>query len=141
MRVRAFYDARNVSIVAVTGVAGYLGRRVLDLLEADDGVQRVIGIDSEEPIAGSPKLEFHLLDVRDARVGKIFVGVDCVVHLAFQHDPIREQHILNGAPLAQELRVGDDIEVGENLPISDFGFRISDWGGVLRFFRSLKLRI
>ena len=91
MRVRAFYDARNVSIVAVTGVAGYLGRRVLDLLEADDGVQRVIGIDSEEPIAGSPKLEFHLLDVRDARVGKIFVGVDCVVHLAFQHDPIRDE--------------------------------------------------
>ncbi|TMK54743.1 MAG: NAD-dependent epimerase/dehydratase family protein, partial [Actinobacteria bacterium] len=91
MRVRAFYDAHNVSVVAVTGVTGYLGRRVLDLLESDDGVQRVIGIDSEEPVAGSPKLEFHLLDVRDARLGKIFVGVDCVVHLAFQHDPIRDE--------------------------------------------------
>src|SRR5439155_10514770 len=81
----------SVSVIAVTGVAGYLGRRVIELLESDDAVQRVIGIDSEEPIAGSPKLEFHLLDVRDARLGKIFVGVDIVVHLAFQHDPIRDE--------------------------------------------------
>ncbi|HJT37961.1 MAG TPA: SDR family oxidoreductase [Actinomycetota bacterium] len=80
-----------MSVIAVTGVAGYLGRRVLELLESDDDVQRVVGADSEEPIAGSPKLEFHLLDVRDARLGKIFVGVDCVVHLAFQHDPIRDE--------------------------------------------------
>lgn len=75
----------------MTGVAGYLGRRVLGLLEEDPAVTRVIGVDLEEPVAGSPKLEFHQMDVRDARLGKTLVGVDTVVHLAFQHDPIRDE--------------------------------------------------
>ncbi|MGZ4144843.1 MAG: SDR family oxidoreductase [Actinomycetota bacterium] len=77
--------------VAVTGLAGYLGQRVLGRLESDTAVERVIGVDVEEPPTGSPKLEFHQMDVRDARLGKTFVGVDTVVHLAFQHDPIRDE--------------------------------------------------
>src|SRR5579864_1587544 len=35
----------SVSVIAVTGVAGYLGRRVIELLESDESVQRVIGVD------------------------------------------------------------------------------------------------
>jgi nucleoside-diphosphate-sugar epimerase len=31
------------------------------------------------------------MDVRDARLAKLFVGVDSVVHLAFQQDPIRDE--------------------------------------------------
>jgi nucleoside-diphosphate-sugar epimerase len=80
-----------VSTVAITGIAGYLGQRVLARLEGDDDVERVVGIDVEEPAGGTPKLEFHQLDVRDARLGKVLVGVDVVVHLAFQHDPIRDE--------------------------------------------------
>jgi nucleoside-diphosphate-sugar epimerase len=81
----------NVTTVAVTGIAGYLGQRVLARLESDSGVDRVVGIDVDEPAGGMPKLEFHQLDVRDARLGKVLVGVDYVVHLAFQHDPIRDE--------------------------------------------------
>jgi nucleoside-diphosphate-sugar epimerase len=81
----------SVSVVAVTGIAGYLGQRVLARLEASPDVTRVIGVDLEDPIQGTPKLEFHQVDARDARLGKIFVGVDTVVHLAFQHDPIRDE--------------------------------------------------
>jgi len=80
-----------VSVVAVTGAGGYIAQRLLARLEADAEVTRVVGIDVAEPVAGSPKLDFHQLDVRDARLAKIFVGVDAVIHLAFQHDPIRDE--------------------------------------------------
>ena len=75
--------------VAITGIAGYLGQRLLARLE-DAGATRVIGIDIHEP-PGSPIVEFHQADVRDARVGKALVGADALVHLAFQHDPIRDE--------------------------------------------------
>jgi nucleoside-diphosphate-sugar epimerase len=78
-----------MSVVAVTGVAGYLGQRLLARLESA-GVRRVIGVDVHEP-PGSPIVEFHQIDVRDARIGKAIVGADVVVHLAFQHDPIRDE--------------------------------------------------
>jgi nucleoside-diphosphate-sugar epimerase len=83
--------AEGVSAVAVTGVAGYLGRRLLSLFDADQRVERVVGIDIAEPLVVSPKLEFHQMDVRDARLAKILPGVDAVVHLAFQVDPIRDE--------------------------------------------------
>ena len=78
-------------VVGVTGVSGYLGRRLLGLLDADPGVVRVVGIDVAEPIAGSPKLEFHQMDVRDVRLAKVLPSVDTLVHLAFQVDPIRDE--------------------------------------------------
>jgi len=78
-------------VVAVTGVAGYLGGRLLSLFDDDRRVERVIGIDGSEPATGSPKLEFHQMDVRDARLAKTFPGVDTVVHLAFVVDPLRDE--------------------------------------------------
>ena len=81
----------NAQVVAVTGVSGYLGRRLVRLLDDDPTVERIVGLDIAEPDVGSPKLEFHQIDVRDARVVKVLPGVDVVVHLAWQLDPIREQ--------------------------------------------------
>ena len=81
----------NAHVVAITGVSGYLGRRLLALLDADPDVERVVGIDIAEPHAGSPKLDFHQVDVRDARLVKVLPGVDVLVHLAFQVDPIRDE--------------------------------------------------
>ena len=84
-------ETDRAQVVAVTGVSGYLGRRLLGLLDADQSVERVVGIDVAEPLAGSPKLEFHQIDVRDARLVKVLPGVDVLVHLAFQFDPIRDE--------------------------------------------------
>ncbi len=81
----------NGQVVAVTGVSGYLGRRLLNLLDGDPSVARVVGLDVAEPEVGSPKLEFHQIDVRDARLVKVLPGVDVVVHLAWQFDPIRDE--------------------------------------------------
>lgn len=77
--------------IAVTGVAGYLGQRLLALLDAEPDVARVVGVDVAEPVVVSPKLEFHQMDVRDARLGKVLAAVDAVVHLAFVLNPIRDE--------------------------------------------------
>ena len=79
-----------MSVVAVTGISGYMGTRLLALLDADPAVDRVVGIDLVALGAGSPKLDFHQIDIRDARLAKTLPGVDVLVHLAFQLDPIRD---------------------------------------------------
>lgn len=80
-----------MSVVAITGVAGYLGQRLLGLLGGDDAVDRIIGLDAAEPSLVSPKLEFHHTDVRDPRLPKILAGADVLVHLAWVVDPIRDE--------------------------------------------------
>lgn len=71
-------------IVAVTGLAGYVGRSLWPYLEQDPGIERVIGIDQRPwPGVRSDKLTFHQLDVRDGRLADALAGADVVVHLAF----------------------------------------------------------
>lgn len=98
-------NERNV--VAVTGVAGHLGRLLVDRLADDPSVERVVGIDVEEPASGSPKLEFHKMDVGDARLVKILPGVDTLVHLAFVVDPMRDEERM------REINVGGTQNVLE----------------------------
>jgi nucleoside-diphosphate-sugar epimerase len=77
--------------VAVTGIAGYLGERLLALMDADPEVDRVVGIDVAEPMLGSPKLDFHQMDVRDNRLGKVLAGADVLAHLAFAFNPMHDE--------------------------------------------------
>jgi len=79
-------DATN-RVVAVTGIAGCLGSRLMRLLDDDPTVVRVVGIDVAEPDPGSPKLEYHQMDVRDARLAKLLPDVDALVHCAFVSEP------------------------------------------------------
>ncbi len=73
--------------VAVTGPTGTFGMGLLPLLEADDRIERVVGIARRpfDPAAhGWSKLEYRRGDVRDsAALREAFRGADVVVHLAF----------------------------------------------------------
>ena len=77
--------------VAVTGVAGYVGSRLVRSLCADDRVGRVLGFDLRAPAFRSDKLVFDTLDIRDRRLASRMRGVDALVHLAFVMDPIRDE--------------------------------------------------
>lgn len=73
--------------VAVTGPTGTFGLSLLPLLQADDDVDRVIGI-ARRPFdpagRGWTKLDYRRGDVRDAdALRAAFEGADVVVHLAF----------------------------------------------------------
>ena len=81
-----------MTTVAVTGVGGLVGRRLVAELDRRDDVQRIVGVDVRAP-AGltTPKLAFRVGDVRDPALAQALAGVDVVVHLAFQMDPLRDE--------------------------------------------------
>ena len=69
-------------VAVVTGVSRYLGGKVADLLAADPGVDRVIGVDVVPP-AAPLSAEFVRADIRNPVLGRILddAGVDTVVHM------------------------------------------------------------
>ena len=73
--------------VAVTGPTGTLGHGLMGLLEADDRIERVIGVGRRpfDPAReGWTKMDYRRGDVRDPRaLRRVFAGADVVVHLAF----------------------------------------------------------
>jgi nucleoside-diphosphate-sugar epimerase len=72
-------------------VSGYLGQRLFAVLNADPAIERIVGIDLEDPGLTSPKLEFLRLDVRDPDLAKALTGTDALVHLAYALDPMRDE--------------------------------------------------
>jgi nucleoside-diphosphate-sugar epimerase len=82
----------RMTTVAITGVGGLLGRALTTELTRRGVADRIIGLDVADPHlpAGAGDLELRILDVRDPRVVDALDGVDVLVHLAFQMDPIRD---------------------------------------------------
>ena len=78
--------------VAITGIGGYLGGRLLNRLEQEGEVERIIGLDVREPSAASSKLKFYRQDVRKP-FADIFADnqIDTALHLAFQVTPIHDE--------------------------------------------------
>ena len=77
--------------VAITGVSGYLGSRLLQELESDTRVGRVVGFDRRSPQVSSSKLVFDEIDIRNTGLEARLSGVDVLVHLAFIMDPIKDE--------------------------------------------------
>src|SRR5262245_53662919 len=73
--------------VAVTGPTGTFGFGLLPLLQADERIERVVGIARRpfDPLEhGWTKLQYERGDVRDPQaLESAFAGADVVVHLAF----------------------------------------------------------
>jgi nucleoside-diphosphate-sugar epimerase len=85
-----------MATVAVTGVGGLVGRRLVAELDRDDAVDRIVGIDVRAPEGlTSPKLAFTVGDVRDPGIAEALDGVDALVHLAFQMDPSHDEAMMH----------------------------------------------
>ena len=84
----------ELSTVAVTGAAGYLGGRLIRELCADDSVGKVLGFDVKVPEISDPKFVFDSIDVRDPAIEARLTGVDVLVHLAFIMEPIRDEVVM-----------------------------------------------
>ncbi len=78
--------------VAVTGASGLLGRNLVQRLEADDDVERIVALDVTEPPVTAEKMVFHRHDVREP-MDHIFRDerVTEAVHLAFVVDPAHDR--------------------------------------------------
>lgn len=80
--------------VAVTGVAGFLGQRLLPGLEAESDVARIVGLDVREPPRRSPRLVLHRVDIAGHDLKPLLEGVDVLVHLAAVTDPIADEPLM-----------------------------------------------
>lgn len=84
--------------VAVTGIAGHLGGKLLQRLDQEKDVERIVGVDIREPKYTSSKLKFYRHDVGDP-FGTVFAEneIDCAIHLAFAiipgHDAEKSRRI------------------------------------------------
>jgi nucleoside-diphosphate-sugar epimerase len=77
--------------IAITGVSGYIGGRLVEHLQADDRVERILGFDLHPPAVEASKLVFDEIDIRSPALAARLTGVDAVVHLAFIMDPIQDE--------------------------------------------------
>lgn len=82
--------------VAVTGISGYLGKKLWRMLEKDPGIEKIVGIDLKEPGGTSDKLKFFRMDINDPSLRELLAqeGVDTGVHLAFIVDPIHDSELM-----------------------------------------------
>ena len=71
-----------MTTVAVTGCSGYIGRKVCGVLEKDESVSRVVGVDVRDPAFSTRNLEFYRMDVRSPDVAAALDGCSAIVHLA-----------------------------------------------------------
>jgi len=70
--------------VLLTGMGGELGTRVTNLLEADDRIEAIVGVDIDPPRGRIPRAEFHRVDLRDRpRIVDVVRALEptAVVHL------------------------------------------------------------
>ena len=105
--------------VAVTGVSGNVGQRVLRLLDADPTVDRVVGIDARDPRFRPHKLSFRRLDLASADLVPVVAGADAVVHLAWVFGPPRDEELLARVNLAGTRRL---LEAATTAGVKSFVF-------------------
>lgn len=95
--------------VAITGVGGLIGRRLVGELEQDPQVGRIVGLDVRAPEGlASRKLEFRQADVRDSGLARHLRDVDVLVHLAFQMDPIADEDTMRSINVDGTANVFDN---------------------------------
>jgi nucleoside-diphosphate-sugar epimerase len=100
-------DATSTTAVAITGVSGFLGQRLLPLLDAGDHVERIVGLDVRDPARRARKLEFHRVDVGGTDLSPFLRGVDTIVHLAAIVGPIPDAALFSRVNVESTRRVLD----------------------------------
>ena len=108
----------------ITGGSGYIGSRLVAHLSRRNETEQIVVADLRPPRDAKPKAVFRELDVRDrAAVRTLFEAerADCVVHLAFLLNPIRDEAEMydvdvNGTQ--NVLEAASDAGVGQMLVTS-----------------------
>ena len=81
----------------ITGGAGYIGGRLIDELSERDATELIVIVDVNPPKRQWPKTQFVKGDVRDRKSIQGLLEthkIDCLVHLAFILNPIRDEAMM-----------------------------------------------
>lgn len=81
--------------ILVTGAAGYIGNKLIEVLSKKEWVETIIGTDIKEPPQKHPKYKFDIRDVRRS-MDDIFTAenIDTVVHTAYVLPPIHDASLM-----------------------------------------------
>jgi nucleoside-diphosphate-sugar epimerase len=71
----------RMTTVAVTDTSRPVGRALLERLDGDPGVERVVALDTRAPPMPVAKLDFRPVDLRDRVLDVKLAGVDVIAHL------------------------------------------------------------
>jgi UDP-glucose 4-epimerase len=82
---------KSPRVLGVTGASGYIAGKLIQLLCAEEWVDRVLGFDVVEPDFSHPKFVFDHVDVRNPALESRLKGTEAVVHLAFIMEPIKDE--------------------------------------------------
>lgn len=77
--------------ILITGVSRFLGLRLAKRLEADEGVEALVGVDLEEPPVRIRGLEFVRADIRSPMIARVLetMKIDTLVHTNIASTPGR----------------------------------------------------
>ena len=81
----------------ITGGSGYIGSRLVDLLERRDDTEKIVICDLAPPKGYRPRTEFERVDVRDREAVRSVldrVRPDVLVHLAFILNPSHDEQFM-----------------------------------------------
>jgi UDP-glucose 4-epimerase len=80
-----------MSVVLVSGVSRHLGSSFARILDADPGIERVVGVDVVPPRADIGGAEFVRADIRNPIIAKVIAaaGADIVVHMGVISTPLQ----------------------------------------------------
>jgi UDP-glucose 4-epimerase len=105
----------------ITGGSGYIGSRLVDLLERRDDTEKIVICDVAPPKGYRPHTEYERLDVRDRQAVRSVlerVRPDVLVHLAFILNPSHDEELaynvdVNGTH--NVLEAADEVGTGQVL--------------------------
>ncbi len=95
--------------IAITGVSGYLGRRLVETLLEREETESLVGIDIRPPGLKDKKLFFYEMDVRDRGISDVFRKheVDTLFHLAFIVTPVHDIKLMHDVDINGTMNVLD----------------------------------
>ena len=94
--------------IAITGVSGYIGSKLLSRLDKSEFVDTIVGIDVKPPKIDSRKLKFYCQDISKP-FDAIFIEnkVDSAVHLAFVLKPTHDKRNARQVDIAGMMNFRD----------------------------------
>jgi len=95
--------------VVVTGATGNVGTSTVKALSASPEIDEIVGLARREPTREHPKTSWIEANVLTADLGKIFVGADAVIHLAWAIQPSRDAVTLERINVEGSRRVFEAV--------------------------------